>query len=550
MVADSSPSGQPDRDTATELKIDDAKNKTAEDKKMNGERTSSSPSSIWQRVLSVLLYTPERCRWDPDKPIEFSMALNLLFAFAACFTVASLYYSHPILNILAEDFGVTYEQVSIVPTLAQAGYAAGLLFLCPLGDLFKRRIFVLSLVWITGTVWIGLCLTTSFPAFAALSFINAATTVTPQLMLPLVGELAPPHRRATALSIMSSGLLLGILIARVLSGTVTNFVSWRVIYWIGFGLQYLILILLWFFMPDYPSTNPSGLNYFRMLWSIVTITYRSPVLVQACIVGMLTSATFTNYWTTLTFLLSGEPYNFSSLVIGLFGFIGIAAMCLGPPYSRVVIDRLTPLISTIIGEIICLIGITIGTYTGTFTIAGPIVQAVLMDFGMQTSQTANRTSIYQIDSKARNRINTAYMVSVFCGQLIGTSVGNHLYAEGGWVHSGNASVGFIAGALAISLVRGPWENGWVGWRGGWGWRRRDLGGKGKDVEKSGGVKDGAVSEKKGDEPERAQETAIADEMSMDGPTEHGDSEKGTELDSREDGKPEDGHENTTKDEVR
>ena len=81
------------------------------------------------------------------------MPLNLLFGFAATFTVANLYYNHPILNVLADDFGVTYEQVSVVPTLMQAGYAAGLLFLCPLGDLFKRRAFVLWLVWFTGTVW-------------------------------------------------------------------------------------------------------------------------------------------------------------------------------------------------------------------------------------------------------------------------------------------------------------------------------------------------------------------------------------------------------------
>ena len=84
------------------------------------------------------------------------MPLNLLFGFAATFTVANLYYNHPILNILADDFGVTYEAVSVVPTLMQAGYAAGLLFLCPLGDLFKRRAFVLWLVWFTGTVWYGL----------------------------------------------------------------------------------------------------------------------------------------------------------------------------------------------------------------------------------------------------------------------------------------------------------------------------------------------------------------------------------------------------------
>lgn len=118
----------------------------------------SKASKIWRQIRSswiygVLSWTPPRCRWDPEKPPQFSMSLNVLFAFAGCFTVANLYYSHPILNILAEEFDVTYEKVSQIPTLAQAGYAVGLLLLCPLGDLFKRRPFVLLLVLGTATCW-------------------------------------------------------------------------------------------------------------------------------------------------------------------------------------------------------------------------------------------------------------------------------------------------------------------------------------------------------------------------------------------------------------
>ena len=108
---------------------------------------------IWQRIYNIITYTPKRCRYNPEKPFEFSLPLNLLFAFAGAFTVANLYYSHPILNKLAEDFNVSQERVSLIPTLAQAGYGAGLLFLCPLGDLFQRRPFVLILVWFTATSW-------------------------------------------------------------------------------------------------------------------------------------------------------------------------------------------------------------------------------------------------------------------------------------------------------------------------------------------------------------------------------------------------------------
>lgn len=106
----------------------------------------------FRRAYAAVTYTPQRCRWNPDDPPGFSIWMNLLFGFAGAFTVANLYYSHPILNILARDFGVSEEQVSQIPTLAQAGYAVGLALLCPLGDLFKRRPFVLDLVFFTATL--------------------------------------------------------------------------------------------------------------------------------------------------------------------------------------------------------------------------------------------------------------------------------------------------------------------------------------------------------------------------------------------------------------
>lgn len=435
---------------------------------------SKPKRTLWQKVYACLTYVPPRCRYDPDKPFQFSMGLNLLFAFAGCFTVANLYYNHPILNLLADDFHVTDEESSYIPTLAQAGYAGGLLFLCPLGDLLKRRPFTLWLVWFTATLWVGLCVTNSFAAFGAITFITSVSTVTPQLMLPLVGEMAPPHRRATALSVVVSGMLLGMLCARLLAGVVAQFIGWRYIYWISFALQYLILILLYFFMPDYPSTNPDEKvlkKYPFLLWDILKLVAKYPVLVQACLVGLFTATTFTSFWTTLTFLLAGSPYHYNSLVIGLFALIGIGSMTWAPIFARTFMESHQPLLSVIIGELICLTGVVVGTYTGKTTVAGPIIQAIGIDIGLQTSQIANRTAIYAVAPKARNRVNTAYMVSVFVGQLIGTAVGNHLYARGGWVVSGSASVGFVSIALVVCFLRGPHEKGWVGWKGGYDMRR-------------------------------------------------------------------------------
>lgn len=93
--------------------------------------------------------------------------------------VANLYYNHPILDVLSVAFKVTQKDAAIIPTVAQAGYATGLVFLCPLGDLVKRRLLALLLVLLTATMWLGLCLTKNFTVFVVLSFITSVTTITP-----------------------------------------------------------------------------------------------------------------------------------------------------------------------------------------------------------------------------------------------------------------------------------------------------------------------------------------------------------------------------------
>jgi hypothetical protein len=129
-----------------------------------------------------------------------------------------------------------------------------------------------------------------------------------------------------------------------------------------------------------------------------------------------------------------------------------------------------------LGLTYCLIGITLGTYTGTFTVAGPVVQAFLNDFGMQTCQIANRTALFAVEPKGRSRVNTVFMVATFCGQLVGTSVGSQLYNRGGWIASGSYSMGSIGAALLVCSLRGPWETRWFGWRGGWSIRKKAASG--------------------------------------------------------------------------
>lgn len=481
------------------------------------EKTTARKS--WTlRIRETLLWAPARCRWNPDTPPVFTLGMNILFGLAGASTVANLYYNQPILNILANDFGVSYEASARVPTLAQSGYSAGLFLLCPLGDLLPRRPYTLLLMLFTATVWIGLCVTRSFVVFQILSFITGFTTVTPQLMLPLVADLSPPNKRAANLSIVVSGNIGGILIARILSGVVTNFVHWRVIYWIAMGIQYTMFILLFLFMPDYPSTNPDGVSYPRLLIDVVRMLFRHPVLMQSSLIGLCTSATFTSFWTTLTFLFAGAPYYYSPLVIGLFALIIIPGIILSPIYARTFIDKIVPMASALIGQIIALTGVLIGTLTGTYTIAGPIIFALFLDAGFQITQIANRSAIYSCEPKGRNRVNTAFMVVSFLGQVTGTSAGNRLYAQHGWIASGGLSIGLICFSIFLLTLRGPYEDRWIGWKGGASIRKKNkmsADGRANEVVQLGGTKEGdAVPEsqlEKGN-VERALEEAAAEDV--------------------------------------
>lgn len=173
-------------------------------------------------------------------------------------------------------------------------YVIGLrLFITPLGDLVRRRQLLLLLAARTASLTIGLAITKNLVVFEVLSFLIGIGSVTPQILMPLAATLAPPERRASALSIVLSGLLFGVLIARVLAGVVAQFVTWCVVYFGAIGVQYGVLVMLYFMLPDYPAKN-KGITYFGILYSMVKFTVTEPLLVQAILITIPSSVCFTN----------------------------------------------------------------------------------------------------------------------------------------------------------------------------------------------------------------------------------------------------------------
>lgn len=426
------------------------------------------------------LLTPARLRHDPDRPFHFGLALNVLFAVCTTFTVANLYYSQPILNQLADAFGVDDDRIGRVPTLSQAGYAAGLALISPLGDLVRRRYLLLGLVLCSTCLTVGLATATDLAAFEALSFFVGVSTVTPQVLLPLIGDLAPPERRAGALSICMSGLLLGILLARVIAGAVEYGSYYNVIYYFSIGVQAVILVLLYCFLPDFPSKRGAhGLGYMGILRSTASMLLRFPTLVQSCMISGLMSAGFLSFWVTSTFLLGGPRYRYNSLEIGLFALLGIVGICVAPFAGRLIDTRTTPWHAALAGCAISLAGQLVGVASAV-SLGGVVPQIFLIDVGQTVQQIANQKRIFALDAAARARVNANFIVFIFLGQTMGSGVGTRLYVRHGWYASQGFSVGCVALALAFCLSRAPDqdEKVWLPWRG----RRPDARSRGDSAD--------------------------------------------------------------------
>ena len=175
----------------------------------------------------------------------------------------------------------------------------------------RRRQLILSIVVLSTSLTIGLAVTRSLIVFETLSYLVGVVTVTPQILLPLAADLAPDKKRAAAISVVLSGLLFGILLARVLAGVIAEFTSWRVVYYFAVGVQALVLVGSYWLLPDYPSKN-KDLTYWNILWTMAKFSVTEPILIQACLINLALSACFSNFWVTLTFLLGGPPYHYST----------------------------------------------------------------------------------------------------------------------------------------------------------------------------------------------------------------------------------------------
>ena len=369
--------------------------------------------------------------------------LVFIMAITAGISVANIYYAQPLLHTLARDFHVSNGAAGTIITMTQLGYALGLVLLVPLGDLLERRRLITRVLLVAVAALAATALSPNLIGFIIASLFVGITAVVAQVVVPYAAHLARSEDRGRVVGRVMSGLLLGILLARVVSGLIADAFGWRAVFWMGAGLMLLLTVVLVRVLPDEPPQNRQ--SYGALLLSILHLMRDEPVLRQRIFYGMSVFACFSVLWTSLPFLLSPSPYDYSDSIIGLFGLLGVAGALMAS-FAGHLHDLGHSRIGTGIALSLTILSfLLMGLWP--YHVIAIIVGIVLLDLGVQGTQILNQSTIYGLRPEARSRLTTAYMTCFFIGGAIGSAVAAAAFTHFGW--TGVAIAGGSFGAFGF-----------------------------------------------------------------------------------------------------
>jgi len=372
-----------------------------------------------------------------------SHGLVLLLATACGTAAANLYYAQPLLHTLAGAFGVSDGTAGLLITISQLGYVVGLMLLVPLGDLHERRGLITGIMLVTAA---ALAMSAAAPAFAVLGAALAVvgvTSVVAQIVVPMSSSLSSDRERGSVVGTVMSGLLIGILLARTVSGLIAEVMGWRAVFWFAAAAMVILAATLRRALPRIPVT--ADLPYRGLLRSVLSLVRQEPALRQRMMVGALTFGCFSILWTSLAFLLSGAPYHYGNGVIGLFGLVGVVGALAASGAGRLA-DRGHNGRATTVSILIMLASWGVMAL-GKSSVLALIVGIAALDLGVQGIHISNQSAIYALRPEARSRLTTAYMVAYFLGGAALSALTSSLYGADGW--GGVCVLGAATAVLAL-----------------------------------------------------------------------------------------------------
>ncbi|MFN6564690.1 MAG: MFS transporter [Nostoc sp. ChiSLP01] len=351
----------------------------------------------------------------------------LIMAIAAGVCVANVYYNQPILKDIASSFRVSEAEVGSISVLTQVGYGFGLFFLIPLGDKINKKKLILTLLGCLFCLLIAMTFSQNIVQASILSIAIGITTVSAQVILPLAASIDRITTGQTVGNIFT-GVLIGVLGARVFSGYIAEWFSWRYVYGFSAVMILIVTVLLQIYLPN--VKNDFDGYYLELLKSTLYQLKRFLLLREASLIGGLLFGVFCSFWTTLTFHLSGAPFYFQSDTIGIYGFVAIAAALMAPVFGKLA-DKGNSQRSLTLAVSMVIASIVIAKIAANSALA-IAVAVLLIDVGVQAMQVTNLARIYTLDAQSNSRINTVYMTTYFIGGAVGTTLGLFCWNLGGW----------------------------------------------------------------------------------------------------------------------
>ncbi|MYR21654.1 MFS transporter, partial [Streptomyces sp. SID6137] len=276
-------------------------------------------------------------------------------------------------------------------------------------------------------------------------------TVTAQIFAPFAAHLATPMNRGRSVGIVMSGLLIGILLARTVSGVIAGATSWRVVYLVAAVLTFALSVACRMELPSSAPTTRTA--YHRLLGSVARIYLDEPALRRRGLYGALVFASFSTFWTAIAFQMA-DQYHFSQTVIGLFGLLGVAGAGCAQVAGRIA-DAGWGRVATA-GFILLTAVSWIAGWAGGSRIGWLVAGILVLDLGVQGTHISNQSEVYRLRPEARSRLTTGYMCTYFVGGVTGSALAGAVYGAYGWKGVCLLGAVFPTLALLVWLTEARW----------------------------------------------------------------------------------------------
>ena len=384
-----------------------------------------------------------------DNEIVMTKFLAILFAICSGLAIGNLYWAQPLLVQIMDGFGLPAANGGLLVTATQIGYAMGILFILPLGDFVRRKRMITLVMVLSVLALVSCAISPSFIILSLSLFSMGIVTISGQIILPLAGDLSREDERGHIVGIVSSGITTGILFSRFASGIIAGFWGWRSVYVIAAALNLVMVLVMIYVLPEIPAKNKFK-SYGKLLASVFTTfkNHRSlpNILLHS---GLIFGLIFNIFWTSLTFLLSAEPFNYNTFQIGLVSLAGLAAAVFGVGIGKLQDKGLSiPALGAFI--VVCLVSMVCG-FAFSDSIVAIVIVAAVLSVAVQGVSVLTQTRLFNLSQGERSRLNTVFVVNNFIFGAVGSALASLLWSLGGWSYVMMAASAVSVAALIVWL---------------------------------------------------------------------------------------------------